>query len=168
MAVAKKFVALDTNFVLDLGGREPSSTLILDALQNRGFSAIVTPTVVFEIAHFASHPKEDCHEDAKIAVAGLLGWKVTPIPLPPLQNGFVELFSEYVRAEGLLGSAERNDGKILAEASLLGATYLITTGDIAKIDRFLLKAAYEDKHLRPVDVVDKKIMLELMRIKLSA
>jgi hypothetical protein len=67
-----------------------------------------------------------------------------------------------------LPSTERNDGKILGEASLVDATYLIASDShIADIDRFLLKAAYEDQHLCPVDVLSKKEMLKGLHTRIS-
>jgi hypothetical protein len=132
------------------------------------FSTIITRTAVEEIAHLASHPKEDGHEDAKTAMECIRKWKITPMAQPPLRNGYAENFSDSIRNDGLLPLDQRNDGKILAEASLEEVTYLMASDShLTKIDRFLLKAAYEDKHLHPVDVVSKKDMLRSMKIKLS-
>jgi hypothetical protein len=71
---------------LTSGGRDLFAEPLLQALQNVGFSTIITPTVVFELGYLASHPKEDCHEEAENALAGILGWKITPMALPRLKN----------------------------------------------------------------------------------
>jgi rRNA-processing protein FCF1 len=160
---AKKFVALDTNFVLDLAGRDPAAKKLAEVLQARRFSLLITDTVIQELADKAEDEKDEAHEEAVFALAHIREWKITPVLLKPLQRGYAEQFSEYVRRQGLLNTSEKNDGEILAEASIAEATFVISSdAHLCRIDEHLLRVAYSDKGLDPVTVVNKKKMLKTL------
>jgi predicted nucleic acid-binding protein len=167
MAVGKKLIALDTNVVLDLAGRDPSAHELRCVLQNAGYTLVITPTVVQELAALIEDPSADGHADASDASQHIQEWQIIPQPLPNLRYGLAEQFSEYVRKLGILPMREKNDGEILAEASLVDATFLVSSDKhMRDIDQPRLTLAYQDKHLDPVQVLSKKKMLQVLsRIK---
>jgi hypothetical protein len=64
---------------------------------------------------------------AHLALVKMHSWQITPIPKNGLFVDYAEDFSRMVRKMGLLPLNERNDGLILAEASLHGMNILITS-----------------------------------------
>jgi hypothetical protein len=166
MAVGKKLVALDVNFVLDVAGRDPPAKKLREVLQSGGYTLVITPTAVEEIADLVENDSADGHADACIAVSNMQEWQIIPEPLPSLRHGLAEQFSEYIRAQGILPKSEKNDGEILAEASLVGAAFLISSdAHMCDIDQARLTFAYQDRHLDPVLVLSKKKMLKGLQIR---
>jgi hypothetical protein len=59
---------------------------------------------------------------------------------------------------------ERNDGLILAEASLIRATHLLSSDKhLTGIDAAQLRFVFESRHLKPVDVMGPREMARLLR-----
>jgi hypothetical protein len=103
---------------------------------------------------FAAQDKTDTARMAfaHLALSKMNSWQITPIPKNGLFVDYAEDFSKTIREEGLLPTQERNDGLILAEASLHGMSILITSDShFFKIPPNDLALIFTDCHLpRPV------------------
>jgi predicted nucleic acid-binding protein len=128
MGQPSKQLALDTNVLLDLVESEPIALRFHRTALEKGFSLVVTFTVLRELG-FASQDDSDPGRKglAHLVLAKMNTWKITPIPKNGLYVDYAEDFSKMVRDQGLFPAHERNDGLILAEASLHGMSILITS-----------------------------------------
>jgi len=133
MAVGTKstLIAVDTNYLLDLAEEAPASWEALEIIRRRlpGAIIIVPPTVIDELAVAHDHAGDaDEQRLAEIAVVNLrTKWKFQPVDLVPVGHGIVEQIAEKIRERGYLPAEEINDSLILAEASLLNCTLLLSS-----------------------------------------
>lgn len=132
MAAATKstLLAVDTNFLLDLAADTAVAGEALETIRRRlpGSLILVPPTVIDELAVAHADPAD--REEQRLAGIALTSlrakWKFQPVDLVPVGHGIVERIAEKIRARGYLPHDEVNDSLILAEASLLNCTLLIT------------------------------------------
>ncbi len=82
-ASPKKSLALDTNLLLDLAGEKDFSHDFREEFSSRGYSLLVPPTVVAELAFFASLKDAPQQQMANVALEKLSSWKC----LPPMELG---------------------------------------------------------------------------------
>jgi predicted nucleic acid-binding protein len=128
MGLPSKQFALDTNILLDLVESESIAVRFHRTAQEKGFPLVVTFTVLRELGFAAQDDSDPGRKGlAHLALAKMNTWKITPIPKNGLFVDYAEDFSKMVRDQGLFPIHERNDGLILAEASLHGMSILITS-----------------------------------------
>ena len=77
----KKSLALDTNLLLDLAGEKDFAHEFKEEFSSRGYSLLVPPTVVAELAFFASLKDAPQHDIASIALEKIGAWKCQPSAL---------------------------------------------------------------------------------------
>jgi predicted nucleic acid-binding protein len=128
MGQPSKQLALDTNVLLDLADKEPTVTRFHRIALEKKFPLVVTFTVLRELG-IASQDEGNLVRKslAHLALVKMHSWQITPIPKNGLFVDYAEDFSKMIRKVGLFPSSERNDGLILAEASLHGISILITS-----------------------------------------
>src|SRR2546421_13043703 len=81
----KKSLALDTNLLLDLAGEKDFAHEFKEEFSNRGYALLVPPTVVAELAFFASMRDASQYELAHIALEKIGEWKTQPFTLSATQ-----------------------------------------------------------------------------------
>jgi rRNA-processing protein FCF1 len=164
MAEPKGYISLDTNFLLDLGGQDPAAPKLKNVLQAGGYVLIVTDTAITELAGLI----EKDNQEARVAASNLVTWGIVPKQLSPLQKGYSGAFSDYLRSQGLLPAEERNDGELLAEASLADADFVISSDrHLYAIDKNLLIFAFREMHLHPVSVIRKSELIRQYQLRLG-
>lgn len=130
-------VAVDTNFLLDLA---EGKDIYLDALQvliERGCKLVATPTVLQELAYLAQYGDKPERGLAMTALGNYLEWGFRPIVLSPVQNGYVEIIGDEIRARGIIPHEERHDSFVLAEAALSECDLLVSSDPHLKDAQFV-------------------------------
>ena len=121
-ASPKKSLALDTNLLLDLAGEKDFAHEFKEEFSSRGYSLLVPPTVVAELAYFASRTDASQHDLANVALEKFGVWKCQPFSLSSTQLVIATRFAARLMDAALIPETEQNDGKILAQTSLAGLT----------------------------------------------
>ncbi len=133
MAAATKstLVAVDTNYLLDLAADTAVSWEALETIRKRlpGPIILVPPSVIDELSVAYDNPADPEEQRlAGIALTSLRAkWRFQPIDLVPVGHGIVEQIAAKLRDRGYLPHDEVNDSLILAEASLLNCTMLVSS-----------------------------------------
>jgi hypothetical protein len=112
VASPKKSLALDTNLLLDLAGNKDFAHEFKDEFSGRGYSLLVPPTVVAELAFLASLNDAPQQEIANIALEKINIWKCQPFRLSSTQLATAIRFSARLMDSSLIPETEQNDGKI--------------------------------------------------------
>lgn len=117
-ASQKKSLALDTNLLLDLAAEKDFAHEFKEEFSSRGYALLVPPTVVAEMAFFASLKDVPQHEIANIALEKVGVWKCQPFALSPTQLTIAVGFAARLADASLIPETEQNDGKILGTQDL--------------------------------------------------
>jgi predicted nucleic acid-binding protein len=126
-ASPKKSLALDTNLLLDLAGEKDFAHEFKEEFLSRNYSLFVLPTVVAELAFFASLEDAPQREIASVALEKIGVWKCQPFTLSSTQLAIAVRFATRLMDSTLIPETEQNDGKILAQTSLAGIPMLVTS-----------------------------------------
>jgi predicted nucleic acid-binding protein len=159
----KKLLALDTNLLFDFAAGEDFAHTFREVYQERGYSLVVPPTAIQELAFYAL--EKQCAETplALKALQKLRSWNLSPFDLKSVGHGITEQFSEKLLRIGLLPEGEFNDGLILAETALANIPALVTSdADLLDIDESKLAAEFEAADLPPVLICHPKRLLGAM------
>jgi predicted nucleic acid-binding protein len=163
-ASPKKSLALDTNLLLDLAGEKDFAHEFREEFSRRNYSLFVPPTVVAELAFFASLQDAPQHEIARVALEKIGVWKCQPFTLSFTQLAIALRFATRLMDSTLIPETEQNDGKILAQASLAGIPLLVTSDKhLLDIDGDALLLAFNEADLAPVHSVHPKNLLRALR-----
>jgi hypothetical protein len=146
-------LALDTNIIYQLADGVPHVEKFRLLCLERGYSLLVTHTVIEEATYRTRQAKDDPQGAALAhkALTGLLTWGIQPHVLPPLDLGYAKEFSTLLRTRKLLPWEEVRDGCLLGEASRAQIPVLITADaeHLLSIDRDGLLLAFHDSHIGP-------------------
>ena len=162
----KKLLALDTNLLFDLAAGEDFAHTFREVYQERGYSLVVPPTAIQELAFYAL--EKQCAETplARKALQELRSWNLSPFDLKSVGHGITKQFSEKLLRIGLLPEGEFNDGLILAETALANIPALVTSdADLLDIDESKLAVEFEAADLPPVLICHPKRLLKAMAPK---
>ena len=160
----KKSLALDTNLLLDLADEKDFAHEFKEEFSSRGYSLLVPPTVVAELAFFASLKDAPQHDIASIALEKIGAWKCQPFALSSTQLAIAVRFAARLTDASLIPEAEQNDGKILAQTSLAGIPLLVTSDKhLLDLDDDTLWLAFNDADLLPVHPSHPKRLLKAVR-----
>jgi predicted nucleic acid-binding protein len=163
-ASPKKSLALDTNVLLDLAVEEDFAHEFREEFSTRGYTLLIPPTVVAELAFFASLKDAPQHEIANIALEELGLWKCQPFALSFTQLTIAIGFAARLADASLIPESEQNDGKILAQTSLANIPLLVTSDKhLLDIDEDALLLAFNDNELVPVRPSHPKRLLKALR-----
>ena len=163
-ASPKKSLALDTNLLLDLAGEKDFSHDFREEFSSRGYSLLVPPTVVAEVAFFASLKDAPQQQMANVALEKLSSWKCQPFPLSSTQLVIAVRFAARLMEASLIPETEQNDGKILAQTSLASIPLLVTFDKhLLELDEDALLLAFNDADLLPVHPSHPKRLLKALR-----
>ena len=163
-ASPKKSLALDTNLLLDLAGEKDFAHEFREEFSSRGYSLLVPPTVVAELAFFASLEAAPQQEIANMALQRIGVWKCQPFALSSTQLAIAVRFAARLMEFALIPETEQNDGKILAQTSLAGIPMLVTSDKhLLDIDEDALLLAFNEADLSPVHSVHPKRLLRVLR-----
>jgi len=163
-ASPKKSLALDTNLLLDLAGEKDFAHEFKEEFSSRGYALLVPPTVVAELAFFASLKDAPQHEIANVALEKMSVWKCQPFTLLSTQLAIAIRFAARLMEPSLIPETEQNDGKILAQASLAEIPLLVTSDKhLLNIDEDALLLAFNEADLSPVHPVHPKRLLRVLR-----
>ncbi len=134
--------AIDTNPLIDWAEGEDDVPECFEVIRARvpGVSILVPPTVLHELGHFL---RTDAKGLGKIALHALELIRneplLRPINLVPVGHGVVEINAWKLRERKLIPEDEINDSLVLAEASLLECSVLISSdAHLTSIDPKLL------------------------------
>jgi hypothetical protein len=89
----KESLALDTNLLLDLAGEKDFAHEFREEFSGIGYSLLVPPTVVAELAFFTSQTDIAEQELASIALANVDRWKCQPFTLSATQLAIAKQFA---------------------------------------------------------------------------
>ncbi len=163
-ASPKKSLALDTNFLLDLAANKDFAHDFKEEFSSRGYSLLVPPTVVAELAFFASLRDALQHDIANLALESIRAWQCQPFALSSTQLTSATSFAGRLAHASLIPDTEQNDGKILAQASLASIPLLVTSDKhLLDIDEDALLLAFNDADLLPVRPSHPKRLLRALR-----
>ena len=164
VASQKKSLALDTNLLLDLAGEKDFAHEFKEEFFRRNYSLFVPPTVVAELAFFASLEDAPQREIASVALERIGVWKCQPFTLSSTQLAIAIRFATRLMDSALIPETEQNDGKILAQTSLAGIPMLVTSDKhLLDIDDDALLLAFNEADLSPVHPVHPKRLLRALR-----
>ncbi len=160
----KKLLALDTNLLLDLAGEKDFAHEFKEEFASRGYSLLVPPTVVAELAFFASLKDAPQQEIAIAALENIGAWKCQPLTLSSTQLAIAIRFAARLMDSSLIPETEQNDGKILAQTSLAKIPLLVTSDKhLLDVDEDALLLAFNDPELQPVHPWHPKRLLKALR-----
>ena len=163
-ASPKKSLALDTNLLLDLAGEKDFAHEFKEEFSSRGYSLLVPPTVVGELAFFASLKDAPQQEIANVALEKISVWKCQPFTLSSTQLAIAVRFAMRLMDASLIPETEQNDGKILAQTSLAKIPLLVTSDKhLLDVDEDALLLAFNDADLLPVHSSHPKRLLKALR-----
>ena len=128
----KKSLALDANLLLDLAEERDFAHEFKEEFQGRGYTLAVTPTALAELDVLALGGGPDQRHFADIALEKLISWGCQPFALSSTCLAIAAQFGPRFLELRLLPDTEVNDGKILAQTSLMAIPLLVTS------DRHLL------------------------------
>ena len=164
VASPKKSLALDTNLLLDLAGDKDFAHEFKEEFFRRNYSLFVPPTVVAELAFFASLPDAPQWEIARVALEKMCKWKCQPFALSSTQLAIAIRFATRLMDASLIPETEQNDGKILAQTSQAGIPLLVTSDKhLLNIDEDALLLAFNEADLAPVHPVHPMRLLRALR-----
>jgi predicted nucleic acid-binding protein len=89
----KKSLALDTNLLLDLAGEMDFAHEFKEEFSSRDYALLLPPTVVAELAFFASMKNTPQHDLANVALEKIGVWKCRPFLLSSTQLAIAIRFS---------------------------------------------------------------------------
>ena len=162
----KKLLALDTNLLFDLAAGEDFAHTFREVYQERGYSLVVPPTAIQELAFYALEKQCAATPLARKALQELRSWSLSPFDLKSVGHGITEQFSEKLLRIGLLPEGEFNDGLILAETALANIPALVTSdADLLDLDESKLAVEFEAADLPPVLICHPKRLLKAMAPK---
>jgi predicted nucleic acid-binding protein len=160
----KKSLALDTNLLLDLAGEKDFAHDFKDEFSRRGYSLFVPPTVVAELAFFASLRDAPQHELADVVLGKIGEWKCQPFTFSSMELAIAIRFAARLIQASLIPEIEQNDGKILAQSSLAKIPLLVTSDKhLLDMDEDTLLLAFNDADLLPVHPAHPKRLLKALR-----
>ncbi len=160
----KKSLALDTNLLLDLASEQDFAHEFKEEFSSRGYSFLVPPTVVAELAFLSSLGHMPQCEIANLALERIGVWKCQPFTLLPTQLSIAVRFAARLIEASLVPESEQNDGKILAQASLARIPLLVTSDrHLLDLDEDALLLAFNDADLPPVHPSHPKKLLKALR-----
>ena len=163
-ASPKKSLALDTNLLLDLAGEKDFAHEFKEEFSSRGYSLLVPPTVVAELAFFASLKDAPQQEIANVALEKIGVWKCQPFALSSTQLAIAVRFAARLMDASLIPETEQNDGKILAQTSLARIPLLVTSDKhLLDVDEDALLLAFNEADLLPVHPSHPKRLLKALR-----
>jgi predicted nucleic acid-binding protein len=165
MAISpKKSLALDTNLLLDLAAGKDFAHDFKDEFFSRGYSLLVPPTVVAELAFFATQRSVPQHELADIALEKIRDWKCQPFNLSATESAIAIQFATRLINASLIPVTEQNDGKILAQASLAKIPLLVTSDKhLLDADQNALLLAFNEADLLPVHPAHPRRLLKALQ-----
>ena len=163
-ASPRKSLALDTNVLLDLAGKKDFAHEFKEEFSRRGYSLLVPPTVVAELAFFASLKNAPQRDIANIALEKIGAWKCQPFALSSTQMAVAVRFAARLMESSLIPETEQNDGKIIAQASLAEIPLLVTSDKhLLDVDEEALLLAFNDADLSPVHAAHPRRLLKAVR-----
>jgi hypothetical protein len=163
LTVPKRF-AVDTNFPLDLAADKDFAHKLLRALQLVGYSLYLPPTAVGELLLISRRFHHPANGLACKALECLTAWEIAPYDLKSVGHGITELFARTLITRKLLPEEEYNDGLILAEASLMEATALMSADQhLTSIDSTTLNLIFEEREMKPILVIHPRHMVEALK-----
>ena len=119
VAGPKKPLALDANLLLDLAEQKDFAHDFREEFADRGYSFLVPPTVLAELEFLASMGQAPQSDFANTALAKLGNWQCEPFVLSATGLAIAHRFGERLIDLRLIPETERNEGKILAQTSLV-------------------------------------------------
>ncbi|HEV7927198.1 MAG TPA: type II toxin-antitoxin system VapC family toxin [Verrucomicrobiae bacterium] len=163
-ASPKKTLALDTNLLLDLAGEKDFAHEFKEEFTRRGYSLLVPPTVVAELAFFAVLRSAPQHDLANVALEKIGDWRCQPFTLSSTQLAIAARFAARLMDSSIIPETEQNDGKILAQTSLVKIPLLVTSDKhLLDVDESILLLAFNDADLPPVHPSHPKRLLKALR-----
>jgi predicted nucleic acid-binding protein len=161
-----KRLALDTNLLLDLAAGQDFAHSFRELAGENGYTLVVPPTVVRELAYLHDHGTSGERELARNALESMLDWKIQPFNLLPVGNGIAHEFSDMIRRRGFLDEDKVNDGIILAEAALFDVKVLVTSDHhLLDLEGANLGLAFADSDLPPVAPIHPKNFSRVFRAR---
>lgn len=163
-ASPKKSLALDTNLLLDLAAERGFAHEFKEEFSRRGYSLFVPPTVVGELAFFASLKDAPQQDLAVTALEKIGDCNCEPRALSSTQLAIAARFAARLMETALIPETEQNDGKILAQTSIMQIPLLVTSDKhLLDVDEDALLLAFNDADLLPVHPSHPKQLLRALR-----
>jgi predicted nucleic acid-binding protein len=163
MAAKPPLLALDTNFLLDLAADDNACKECLEVLRERAVKPIliVTPTVLAEIQHFAQSEYLPQSALARTALSRMLEWGLKPVNFT--DGGMVRIAAQKILDADILPAQERNDARIIAEASSCAAHFFLSSDrQITGINALDLNAMLRDCHFPELRILWPQKVVQLL------
>ena len=125
---------------------------------------IVPPAVLAELEALVVAGRTPACDFATTALEHLVAWECQPLMFSTTKLAIAARFAERLLDLRLIPETERNDGKILAQASLMEIPLLVTSDKhLLDIDEEALLLALNEADLSPVHPVHPKRLLKALR-----
>ena len=159
----KKQLSLDTNLPLDLAKAEDFAQDFREEFQQRGYILLLPPTVLAELEYLVLFGSETNRKLAQSASSKIEDWRLTPFDLPDVHHEIAEQFARRLQRQRLIPEDEFHDGLILAETSLAGIPFLVTSDKhLLDIDEDALLIAFNEADLPSVHTVHPKRLIRAL------
>ena len=148
-----QLVAVDANVLFDLADGVENVVDSVSLIRERLHEArlILPPTVQHELANWALRGNTEEKRRAGLrAIQIAQSWHIIPANLLAVRHGIADRIAHRLRELGLVPQEEIHDSLILAEASLLNSSILLTS----------------DEHLRGIDF--ERLTFELQAFDVTA
>ena len=160
----KKQLAVDANLLLDLAEQKDFAHEFRDEFAGRGYTFLVPPTVLAELEVLATLGRAPQSDFASTALEKLRDWECEPFALSATKLAIAQRFAERLIDLQLIPETERNDGKILAQTSLVEIPILVTSDKhFLDIDEDALLLAFNEADLMRVLPAHPKRLLRALR-----
>jgi len=163
-ASTKRSLALDTNLLLDLAEGNDFAHDFREEFAGRGYGLVIPPTVLAELEALVRAGHTPQCDFADTALESLAAWECQPFMLSPTKLAIAHHFAERLLDLRLIPETERNDGKILAQTSLMQIPLLVTSDKhLLDIDEEALVLAFNEADLSPVHAAHPRRLLKAVR-----
>src|SRR5258708_6606628 len=129
--IKQKYLAVDTNVLLDLAAGDDDALGAIKSVRQRipGIIIRVVPTVIQDVAYLSEQADDRrVRSLATTALRSLVSkWKFELVGLIAVGHGITDLLAKEIRARGLLPEAEVNDSLIIAESALADCMLLLSS-----------------------------------------
>lgn len=146
-------IAADTNVLLDYAQEDETATDCFGVLRERlpGSSVLIPPTVLQELAYFATEGDTDHIRQAARTAASRLRrpWNFQPVNFIPVGHGIVQRIGQTLRDNRLIPADQINDSYVVAEAGLLNVSILLSS----------------DSHLRNVPQAELRLLMDAADVR---
>ena len=158
-------VAVDSGFLLFLEAGLEECTRAFHELEKLKCEFILTDTPLQELQDMAQlGTKPHFQQLAEHTVRNLAKRGIKTPGLRSIQNGFAEVIANTLLEKCFLDGASKNDGLLVAEASLHDSNFLLTMeNSLLSVDLQKINIVLMEKHSKPIQFLGSEVLLRVLQ-----